>query len=141
MVVLNREEQKVLSESICMLQVISTMGGVDGLLPRLAQEIGVGHPPSACVILGTLAQLEHPQEELVLGVPGCVREFLKDALINVGQLHVELQDSVLEYSKMELEARRERREWLAFECADKLIEPNTLEKLKPIMVKLRGNVQ
>lgn len=140
MVQLNNEEKLVLVQSIAMLDMVSDLGGHPKMLSDIIVQIAEQSPESAMVIVRFLDGLT---EEGVLVTPfgRIIREFLNDALINASQLHIDLQDKFTEYAALEREEQRNRREWFAVECAEKLIEPNTLEELKPIMVKLRGDLQ
>lgn len=141
MVILSNSEKIVLAKTIAFLGFVCNKVSAPKLMNKLLYAIGEEDLRAGLSIVDALEKLSVRDGDLELESGDMLFQFLNNAFINIGQFHKGLQKPFEEFVKLEEEEAFKRREWFAVECAEKLIEPELLEELKPVMIKLRGRIQ
>lgn len=136
---LNKEESQAVKETITMMGVISEMAGKPSIFTSILMALKDKDPEVALLILFDLEQFAyHTDNNVKLHNPRMFREFMTDAIINLGQVHLQLLPKFNEFALYSEEMRRIKKDFLAVEFGEVLIEPETFAAFKKVMFKLGG---
>ncbi len=133
--VLSNDERLTLLEVMAMVSKICELAEKPNIFVSIARVIAERSPESSLALQLMLMRLGNEGEYEVTS-KSALRSIFTDVFVNMGQLHTDCVAKFFEYSQYDMERMEKEKDFIAVEFAEKLIEPNLLEKFKPIMFKL-----